>query len=57
MPSSINTRNRLTRSIAEEKMQELELEMIEAFQLTLPPAIYPWERFGGGLRRDEERSA
>ena len=40
----------LSRAIAEERMRELEIEMIGNHELTLPPRTYPWD---GSDRRDE----
>ena len=40
----------LSRAIAEERMRELEIEMIGDHELTLPPRTYPWD---GSDRRDE----
>ena len=42
--------DRLSRATAEGRMLELEIAIIEGHELTLPPATYPWDRFG---RRDE----
>ena len=36
---------RLGRAVAEERMRELEIAMIEEHGLTLPPAAYPWDGF------------
>ena len=40
----------LSRAIAEERMRELEIELIGERELTLPPRTYPWD---GSDRRDE----
>ena len=40
----------LSRAIAEERMRELEIELIGGRELTLPPRTYPWD---GSDRRDE----
>ena len=40
----------LSRAIAEERMRELEIELIGGHELTLPPRTYPWD---GSDRRDE----
>ena len=40
----------LSRAIAEERMLELEIELIGERELTLPPRTYPWD---GSDRRDE----
>ena len=40
----------LSRAIAEERMKELEIELIGGRELTLPPRTYPWD---GSDRRDE----
>ena len=40
----------LSRAIAEERMLELEIELIGGHELTLPPRTYPWD---GSDRRDE----
>ena len=45
--------NRVERAEAEERMRELEVELIEVHALTLPPATYPWT---DGERRSEVRS-
>ena len=41
---------RLARAMAEERMRELELEMIGERRLTLPPSTWPWDE---SRRRDE----
>ena len=43
-------KRRLDRLDAERRVLELEVVLIEDHGLTLPPAVYPWDRFG---RRDE----
>ena len=43
-------RERLARAVAEERMRELEIEMIVERRLTLPPAGWPWDE---SRRRDE----
>ena len=40
----------LSRALAEERMLELEIELIGERELTLPPRTYPWD---GSDRRDE----
>ena len=35
----------LSRAVAEERMRELEIELIEDRKLTLPPSTYPWDGF------------
>ena len=40
----------LSRAVAEERMRELEIELIGERELTLPPRTYPWD---GSDRRDE----
>ena len=40
----------LSRAIAEERIRELEIELIGERELTLPPRTYPWD---GSDRRDE----
>ena len=40
----------LSRAVAEERMRELEIELIGGRELTLPPRTYPWD---GSDRRDE----
>ena len=42
--------DRLSKAIAEERMRELEIEMIGKRDLRLPPATYPWDWSDG---RDE----
>ena len=44
--------DRVERAMAEERMRELEIELIETHGLTLPPATYPWTE---GDRRSEVR--
>ena len=44
--------DRVERALAEERMRELEIELIEDYCLTLPPATYPWTE---GDRRSEVR--
>ena len=46
--------DRLERAMAEERMRELEIELIETHALTLPPATYQWTE---GDRRSEVRPA
>ena len=41
----MNARDVLSRAIAEERMRELEIELIEDRKLTLPPSTYPWDGF------------
>ena len=45
--------DRVDRTLAEERMRGLEIELIEDQGLTLPPATYPWTE---GERRSEIRS-
>ena len=45
--------DRVERAMAEERMRELEIELIETHALTLPPATYQWTE---GDRRAEVRS-
>ena len=45
-------RERLARVVAEERMRELEIEMIEKRRLTLPPSTWLWDE---SRRRDEVR--
>ena len=45
--------DRVERAMAEERMRELEIELIATHALTLPPATYPWTE---GDRRAEVRS-
>ena len=45
--------DRVERAMAEERMRELEIELIETHALTLPPATYQWTE---GDRRSEVRS-
>ena len=45
--------DQVERAMAEERMRELEIELIERHGLTLPPATYPWTE---GERRSELRS-
>ena len=33
------------RAVAEERLRELEIELIEEHKLTLPPSTYPWDGF------------
>ena len=40
----------LSRAVAEERMRELEIELIGGRELTLPPRTYPWDGYD---RRDE----
>ena len=35
----------LSRAVAEERMRELDIELIEDRKLTLPPSTYPWDGF------------
>ena len=35
----------LSRAVAEERVRELEIELIEDRKLTLPPSTYPWDGF------------
>ena len=46
----LDARDGLSRAIAEERMRELEIELIGDHELTLPPRTYPWD---GSDRRDE----
>ena len=45
--------DRLARAMAEERMRELEIELIERHGLTLPPATMPWSESG---RRSQAHS-
>ena len=45
--------DRLERAMAEERMRELEIELIEVYGLTLPPATIPWSE---GDRRSQAHS-
>ena len=38
-------RDRLGKVVAEERLLELEIELIGERELTLPPRTYPWDRF------------
>ena len=46
----LNAEDGLDRVIAEERMLELEIELVGEHELTLPPRTYPWD---GSDRRDE----
>ena len=46
----LDAKDGLSRAIAEERMRELEIELIGGHELTLPPRTYPWD---GSDRRDE----
>ena len=46
----LDAKEGLGRAIAEERMRELEIELIGERELTLPPRTYPWD---GSDRRDE----
>ncbi len=46
----LESKNRVTRATAWQRMRELELALIGEHEVTLPPAVYPWDRFD---RRDE----
>ena len=46
----LDAKDGLSRAIAEERMRELEIELIGERELTLPPRTYPWD---GSDRRDE----
>ena len=46
----LDAKDGLSRAVAEERMRELEIELIGERELTLPPRTYPWD---GSDRRDE----
>ena len=41
----MNVGDALSRAVAEERLRELEIELIEEHKLTLPPSTYPWDSF------------
>ena len=41
----MNAGDALSRVVAEERLRELEIELIEDRKLTLPPSTYPWDGF------------
>ena len=41
----MDARDGLSRAVEEERLRELEVEMIEERRLTLPPSTYPWDGF------------
>ena len=41
----MNAGDTLSRAIAEERLRELEIELIDDRKLTLPPFTYPWDGF------------
>ncbi len=47
---ALKTGTTLDRTETQERMLKLEIAIIEEHELTLPPASYPWDRFG---RRDK----
>lgn len=49
----LGAKDKLSKAVTEERLRELEIELIDKHELTLPPAAYPWDRFD---RRDEVRS-
>ena len=41
----MNAGDTLSKVIAEERLREMEIELIEDRKLTLPPSTYPWDGF------------